>query len=57
MGGLLLLLIGYLKLGTYIKYIPHPVLVGFTSGIAIIIFVSQIKDLLGLTLALSLINI
>ena len=51
MGGLLLLLIGYLKLGTYIKYIPHPVLVGFTSGIAIIIFVSQIKDLLGLTLA------
>jgi sulfate permease, SulP family len=48
--GLAMILMGTLKLGTYIKYIPHPVLVGFTSGIATIIFSSQIVDLLGLTL-------
>jgi SulP family sulfate permease len=49
--GLILLAIGYLKLGTYIKLIPFPVTVGFTAGIAVIIFASQIKDLLGLRLA------
>jgi sulfate permease, SulP family len=49
--GLILIAIGLLRLGTYIKYIPHPVLVGFTTGIAIIIFASQIRDLLGLQLA------
>jgi SulP family sulfate permease len=43
--------IGLLRLGTFIKYIPYPVTVGFTAGIAVIIFSSQIKDLLGLTLA------
>lgn len=48
--GLILIAIGLLRLGTYIKYIPHPVLVGFTTGIAIIIFASQIRDLLGLQL-------
>ena len=48
MGGFLLLAIGYLRLGTYIKYIPHPVVVGFTSGIAVIIFTSQLRDLFGL---------
>ncbi|AOO82417.1 SulP family inorganic anion transporter [Bosea vaviloviae] len=48
--GALLIAIGLLRLGTYIRYIPHPVLVGFTTGIAIIIFASQIRDLLGLTL-------
>ena len=48
--GLLLLLIGFLKLGTYIKYVPHPVTVGFTAGIAIIIASSQIKEFLGLKL-------
>lgn len=48
--GLLLLLIGLLKLGTYIKYVPHPVTVGFTAGIAIIIASSQIKDFFGLKL-------
>lgn len=48
--GLILLAIGLLRLGTFIKYIPYPVTVGFTAGIAIIIFASQIKDLLGLTL-------
>ena len=46
--GVLLLILGYLKLGTYIKLIPYPVTVGFTAGIAVIIFSSQIKDLLGL---------
>src|SRR6478672_4801305 len=48
--GVVLLAVGLLRLGTYIKYIPHPVTVGFTSGIAVIIFASQISDLLGLTL-------
>jgi SulP family sulfate permease len=50
LSGLILLAIGFLRLGTFVKYIPYPVTVGFTSGIAIIIFASQIKDLLGLTL-------
>jgi SulP family sulfate permease len=50
MSGFILLAIGYLRLGTYIKYIPYPVTVGFTAGIAVIIFISQIKDLLGLSL-------
>ena len=50
LSGLILLAIGYLRLGSYIKYIPHPVTVAFTSGIAVIIFASQVKDLLGLTL-------
>ena len=50
MSGVFLLAIGYLRLGTYIKYIPYPVTVGFTAGIAVIIFASQIKELLGLTL-------
>ena len=42
---------GCLRLGTYIKFIPYPVTVGFTAGIAVIIFASQLKDLFGLTLA------
>ncbi|WP_187969682.1 SulP family inorganic anion transporter [Aquibium microcysteis] len=49
MSGVFLLAIGYLRLGTYIKYIPFPVTVGFTAGIAVIIFSSQIRDLFGLT--------
>jgi SulP family sulfate permease len=51
LAGLMLVAIGLLKLGTYIKFIPYPVTVGFTAGIAVIIFASQLKDLLGLTLA------
>ena len=51
LAGLILLAIGLMRLGTYIRYIPHPVTVGFTAGIAVIIFASQIHDLLGLTLA------
>jgi SulP family sulfate permease len=50
MSGVILLAIGFLRLGTFIKYIPYPVTVGFTSGIALIIFASQIKELLGLRL-------
>lgn len=51
LSGFLLVVVGALRLGTYIKFIPYPVTVGFTAGIAVIIFSSQIKDLLGLTLA------
>jgi sulfate permease, SulP family len=51
LAGLILIAIGLLRLGTYIKFIPYPVTVGFTAGIAAIIFASQIKDLLGLTLS------
>lgn len=50
LSGLILATIGFLRIGTYIKFIPYPVTVGFTAGIATIIFASQIKDLLGLTL-------
>lgn len=50
LSGLVLLAAGFLQLGTFIKYIPYPVTVGFTAGIAVIIFASQIKELLGLTL-------
>jgi sulfate permease, SulP family len=48
LSGLMLLTIGLLGLATFIKYIPYPVTVGFTAGIAVIIFASQIKGLLGL---------
>ncbi|MGQ7844377.1 SulP family inorganic anion transporter [Granulosicoccus sp. 3-233] len=50
MSGVFLMLAGYLQLGSYIKFIPYPVTIGFTAGIAVIIFASQIKELLGLTL-------
>src|SRR5215204_4412347 len=50
MAGLILMAIGFLRLGTYIKYIPHPVTIGFTAGIAVIIFDSQLRELFGLTL-------
>ncbi|MBM3545824.1 MAG: SulP family inorganic anion transporter [Alphaproteobacteria bacterium] len=49
--GMILLAVGWLRLGTYIKYIPYPVTIGFTAGIAVIIFASQVRDLFGLTLA------
>ena len=48
MAGAFLILMGILHLGTIIKYIPYPIVVGFTSGIALTIFATQIKDLLGL---------
>ena len=50
MAGLFLVLFGLLRLGTIIKYIPYPIVVGFTSGIAVTIFTTQITDLFGLTL-------
>ncbi|MEQ1941049.1 SulP family inorganic anion transporter [Mesorhizobium sp. VNQ89] len=50
MSGVFLLAVGYLRLGTYIKFIPYPVTVGFTAGIAVIIFASQLSELFGLTL-------
>jgi sulfate permease, SulP family len=50
MAGVFLIAAGYLRLGSYIKFIPYPVTVGFTAGIAVIIFASQLKDLLGITL-------
>ena len=51
MAGVIMLVLGCMRWGTYIKYIPYPVTVGFTSGIAVIIFASQIKELLGLDIA------
>lgn len=50
MAGLFLLLMGVFRLGSYIKFIPYPVTVGFISGIAVILFVGQIQDLFGLSL-------
>ena len=51
MAGVFLIMFGILHLGTIIKYIPYPIVVGFTSGIALTIFTTQIKDLFGLTMA------
>lgn len=51
MAGLMMIAAGFLRLGTYIKYIPLPVTVGFTAGIAVIIFASQLRELLGLDMA------
>ncbi|MDZ7614097.1 MAG: SulP family inorganic anion transporter [Flavobacteriaceae bacterium] len=48
MAGFIIIGMGLAKLGNYLKFIPYPLIVGFTSGIAIIIFSSQIKDLFGL---------
>lgn len=48
LAGILLILMGVLRLGSWIRFVPAPVIVGFTSGIAVIIFSSQMKDLLGL---------
>ncbi len=49
--GTVMIVAGYLRLGTYIKYIPYPVVVGFTSGIAVSLFSTQVKDILGLDIA------
>ena len=48
MAGVLLVLLGMFKLGTVIKFIPYPIIVGFTSGIAVTIFTTQIADVFGL---------
>lgn len=48
MAGFLIIGLGLLKLGNYLKFVPYPLIVGFTSGIAVVIFSTQIKDFLGL---------
>lgn len=48
--GIMLMIMGLLRLGTVIKFIPYPIVVGFTSGIALTIFTTQMKDLFGLTM-------
>ncbi|MEQ1867412.1 MAG: SulP family inorganic anion transporter, partial [Micropepsaceae bacterium] len=48
MAGVMLICAGFARLGTLIKYVPHPVVTGFTAGIAVIIFSSQVADVLGL---------
>lgn len=49
LAGIMLLAMGFLKLGAVIKFIPYPIVIGFTSGIALTIFSTQIKDFFGLT--------
>jgi SulP family sulfate permease len=50
LAGLMLVGMGILRLGSVIKFMPYPIIVGFTSGIALVIFTTQIKDLLGLSM-------
>jgi SulP family sulfate permease len=50
LSGLVLIAAGVLRLGTYIRYVPYPVTVGFTAGIAVIILASQLREMFGLTL-------
>ena len=50
LAGIFLVLMGLLRLGTVIKFIPYPIIVGFTSGIALTIFTTQVKDLFGMTI-------
>jgi len=50
LSGLMMAAAGFLRLGAFIKFIPYPVTVGFTAGIAVIIFASQVRELFGLTL-------
>jgi sulfate permease, SulP family len=50
MAGLMLIIMGFARLGAVIKFIPHPLIIGFTSGIALIILSSQIKDFFGITM-------
>jgi len=49
--GIILIIFGLLKLGTLLKYFPHPLIVGFTSGIALVIFSTQIKDAFGMEIS------
>jgi len=50
LAGVMLIGMGVLRLGTVIKFIPYPIIVGFTSGIALVIFTTQMKDLFGLSM-------
>lgn len=51
LAGLMLLAMGFFRLGTLIKYIPHPLTTGFTTGIAVVVFSAQIKDFFGLSIS------
>ena len=51
LAGVIMIGFGLLRLGTLLKFIPHPLIVGFTSGIALVIFSTQISNAMGLTLA------
>lgn len=51
LAGIILIVMGITRIGIFIKYIPYPVIIGFTAGIAVIIFSSQVKDFLGLQTA------
>lgn len=51
MAGIILIALGVLRLGTVIRFVPYPIIVGFTAGIAVTIFSTQIKDLLGLQIS------
>lgn len=53
LSGVLLIIAGLVRLGAYVKFIPYPVTVGFTAGIAVVILLSQVKDLLGLNLSVA----
>ncbi len=48
MAGFLIMGLGFIKLGNYLKFVPYPLIVGFTSGIAVVIFSTQIKDFMGM---------
>lgn len=50
MAGIILVVMGFLQLGTIIKFMPYPIVVGFTSGIVVVIFSSQVRDFFGLQL-------
>lgn len=54
LAGLILLLMGVLKTGSALKFIPYPVIVGFTSGIGVIIFIGQLKDFFGLPVSIAI---
>lgn len=51
LSGIMLVVLALFRMGTYVRFIPYPVTLGFTAGIAVIIFASQIKDLAGLNLS------
>jgi len=50
MAGIILMIMGFARFGSVIKFVPHPLIVGFTAGIAVIIFSSEIKDFFGLSM-------
>jgi sulfate permease, SulP family len=52
MAGVMLIIMGFARLGSVIKFIPHPLIIGFTSGIALLIFSSQVKDFFGLKMGI-----